>query len=332
MAATGILFWDGFDFYADGVPPMNRWTSLPNLVSASYAVNSFGKGARMFGEGTRYFGSTYDDVCLQYRAILNGGTSLISRFRDAGGAADQLRLEITSDRALRAMRGSTELGRSAAFKLLAGGKYMLEQRVKFDNSAGLVQVRANGELILNLSSVDTQNAAGDDCGGFHVCGADGGGDGIYVDDVIFRDWSVLNDWIGDRYVKGNGLANADGDHTDFTASAGSDFQCVDDQDGDTTHIESATVGHKTSVTYPGHGITAGSVLAVAITSAARKTDGAVRQYRNFCKHSTSTSNGATKTQGAAFEYLTDLFEDVPGGSNWTLSQADAAQGGVEVIA
>lgn len=116
----------------------------------------------------------------------------------------------------------------------------IEIKVFSDSAAGTVQVKQDGETILDASSLNT---GGEDFESIRFgCTYR---DHVYYDNIFFAD-----DWCGELKSY---LLLPDGDDTaQFTPSEGSDnYAMVDDdgQDGDTTYVESATVGDKDIYTF-----------------------------------------------------------------------------------
>ena len=119
----------------------------------------------------------------------------------------------------------------------------LEVKVTFDNSSGVVQVKGNGKLVLDLTGQDTQNTANAYANAARIMNINP--NTTYLDDVYLCDdsGSKNNDFLGDVRVdclRPNGA----GTHTDFTPSTGSNYENVDETypDDDTTYNQGSNVG------------------------------------------------------------------------------------------
>ena len=342
--ATGVLFATGFDYLPDaigGVPA--DWTGgVFNRLGAAYARGGAGKGVQVLDTQFAFTGRPHianlpatDHLVLQFAyrpaALITEGT-LFVQFLCNSTTTVQLHVNKTAAGLLQVVRGSTVLGTSSGVAMTDTDEwYYIEIRVKFDASAGAVEIVINDDQVLSLTSQDTEDSAFSDCTGF----AFHAGQNLYwLDDILVRDYSVIASMIGDYRIVGLMPDGATAD-VDFTPSAGANYAAVDEigPDGDTTYVESSTVGHKDLYTvadpaFPG----GGEVLAVQVHHYAKRTDGGPRQIRPVLRHSGNETTGATVTLGASYARTSELFDDVPGGSGWTLAQVDALEAGQEVIA
>lgn len=153
-------------------------------------------------------------------------------------------------RALEVRRGNyggTLLGRGAALSLNTW--YCYEYRIVIDNTLGVVQVKRDGEIDIDLvgtedTPLDTQNGGNGDIGtmrwGGDITHSNYVMDG-YVDDIAINDTSgtINNSWIGQGGIYAL-VPNGAGTLTQLTPSAGSNYECVDDvpPDDDTSYVES----------------------------------------------------------------------------------------------
>lgn len=130
------------------------------------------------------------------------------------------------------------------------------------------------------------------------------------------------------------LPTGDGATVAWAASAGSDYQCVDEAtpNGDTDFISSATPNDIDTFTYPALGL-AGTVLGVAPTSVARKDDAGVRSIREVVRTSgTNYPGGADLTLTSTYVNYQQVWETNPAGGAWTVAAVDGAQFGVKLTA
>lgn len=130
------------------------------------------------------------------------------------------------------------------------------------------------------------------------------------------------------------LPTGDGATVAWAASAGSDYQCVDEAtpNGDTDFISSATPNDIDTFTYPALGLT-GTVLGVAPTSVARKDDAGTRSIREVVRASgTDYPGGADLTLTSTYVAYQQVWETNPAGGAWTVAAVDGASFGVKLTA
>jgi len=201
----------------------------------------------------------------------------------------------------------------------------IEVKVTFHNSTGAVRIWINGVEDSNTTGIDTINA-GTSCTGVVLMKEDGRLLWKYTDFIVHNDTGPLGD-VGVYYFP----ANADGAETDFTPSAGDNYQCLDDigPDEDTTYNESdGTAGHRDTInTTNPTGLT---IISVGALVRARKTDTGAATLLIGAKHSTNETQSAAKALSTDYLTLLEFIDDVPGGTGWTLTQVQDALVSYEV--
>jgi hypothetical protein len=150
-----------------------------------------------------------------------------------------------------------------------------------------------------------------------------------------RDGSRNNDFLGDVKVV-TLRPNADTAQADFTLSAGSVHYSLlaeaPDDDGDASYVESGTVGHKDLYGYQDLTGTPAAIMAVQITTVARKDDAGSRSLRKVLRSGATTANGATRGLGTSYALYDDRFEVDPAtGAAWTKAGVDAQEAGVDAL-
>jgi len=342
--ATGVLFATGFDYLPDGtnVTPYGWTGGTFSRLGAAYARGGSGKGVQVEDTWNGFSSKPHlatlpatDHLVLQFAyrpAALITEASLFVQFLCNSTTTVQLHVNKTAAGLLQVVRGSTTLGTSSGVAMTdPDAWYYIEIRVKFDGAAGAVEIVINDDQVLSLTSQDTEDSAFSDCTGFAF---HAGGNYYWLDDILVRDYSVIASMIGDYRIVGLMPDGATAD-VDFTPSTGANYAAVDEigPDDDTTYVESSTVGHKdlyalTDTDFPG----GGEVLAVQVHHYAKRADAGPRQIRPVLRHSGNETTGATVTLGASYARTSERFDDVPGGTGWTLAQVDALEVGQEVIA
>lgn len=249
------------------------------------------------------------------------------------GASEQLVLRQTSDGTLYLDRGATNID-SNAYGLVVDTWYYIEIDVTFgDGTAGSYDVYVNGQNIMSGTSVDTRNVTGENCAGLEFQGASSGA-GIF-DDVVCIDDSGTDQTtrIGPCFIE-TVIPNADGTTVNFTPSAGSNWQNVDDgnaPDDDTTYNSSSTVNHKDLYGMAALTGNIGTVYAVMARSMVRGVDAGTRGLKAVARSNVTEVDGTEKFVDQSYIYIDHIYENDPnGGGAWTESAVNAAEFGIKI--
>jgi hypothetical protein len=129
------------------------------------------------------------------------------------------------------------------------------------------------------------------------------------------------------------LPDGAGNSTDFTPSAGSNFQNVDETstDSDTTYNSETTAGDHDTYTYAAVGLT-GNVRAIQTNLVVRSTGAGAETLRPKIRISGTDYSGTTV--GCTTSYLDkmEVFETSPATAVvWTVSEIDGAEFGIELV-
>ena len=201
-----------------------------------------------------------------------------------------------------------------------------------DGTSGAVSFYMNGVLSNTVTAIDTCYSTGRTTIQSVVFG-----DGQATADVLLAGWkygdiiihtgsSPIGD-VGVYYLP----ADADGADSDFTPSAGDNFECVDEigPDEDTTYNESdGTVGHRDS--FETAGVSGIAVLSVGVLARARKTDTAAATLLLGAVHGASEDQSSAKALAEAYLTLVEFFDDCPSGGAWDVTKVSAAELSYEV--
>ncbi len=230
------------------------------------------------------------------------------------------------------MRGSTVL-ETTNFQINTNNWYWIEFKVKCNDSTGTYELRIGETVIASDTGVDTKagsnnyhdivkliGGASNDIGrfdDFYVC--DGAG-------------AVNNDFLGNVKVT-TLFPDGAGTTTDFTPSAGANFENVDEQliDEDSTYNESSTSTHKDTYTYDNVGALT-DIKGLQINTLCRETD-----VTSFSLKTPIRSNGTDYDDSAQVIGTTDyvfkrrLAELDPNTSAaWLAAAINAAEFGIKV--
>lgn len=215
----------------------------------------------------------------------------------------------------------------------------IEGRVVIHASTGAVELRVNGSETpaLSLSGVDTEYYAGQLV--TSVClGEFNGNDSFrgYVTDfcVWTEDGEAPTGWIGECQVD-TLLPTGAGSSTDFTASAGSNYECVDEVPNNlgTDYVESSTDGDVDLYAMADLAEEPATIHAVAVAVSAAKTDAGSGSIKSVMKSGSTTaeSDALALSNGS---YLRNVYArgvDPNTSSAWTASAVNALEAGCKAV-
>jgi hypothetical protein len=114
--------------------------------------------------------------------------------------------------------------------------------------------------------------------------------------------------------------------------AGDHYAEVDDDDGDTSYIASATPGDLDMFGLGDLPFTPTTIYAIQTTFRARKDDVATREIRAKIRSNGTTDDGATEPLASNYLYYHDVFEQDPDTTAaWAAAAVDTLEVGVETV-
>jgi hypothetical protein len=342
------LFFDSFDHYGNTFTSdfRNKWTSSGYGGGLPQITTSYGRrgtsGIYWSGSGTNV--AWWYKSGLPQRSTFVFGfayylTSILSTAFFVGGryaATDQIGIQLNSDRSVSAMRGGwggTAIETSAVNVVPLGKWCFIEMKATIDNSAGAYEIRVDGVDVVSGTGADTQQHASVSTAGtiyvYHRYST------MKMDDFYWLDTngSIANDFLGDirvdpRYPDGAGAS------TDWTPSAGANYQCVDETqpNDDTDYVSETTAGDHDTYTFDDLDSTSGSVFGVQQLIYARKDDAGSRSLKTVCRSGTTDyHNSNTHIMSDTYDYYMDILEEDPDtSSQWTISGVNSAEFGQEL--
>jgi len=325
-----IEFTDGFDYYTSTTYGSQIWDTY------SPSTNNAGR----FSGSSAFLGTSRPLIkvltSLQTRMVAFavyhvGAIASITILEFIDGSTVHLDLRYDSSKRLQVTRNGTVLATDTAVAVL-GVWYHIQMLATIDDTVGAYDVRVNGVSILSATNVDTRNAGNASSDRVAFSGSAGG---MRIDDVIILNTSgsVNNALPGDCRILTTFPTGA-GATTNFTPSAGSNWQNVDDNpsNDDTDYNADSTPGDIDLYTRNAVTVT-GSVLAVKHSILTRKDDAGLRQVAGLCRSGSTNFVGSTQTLGSSYAYTNELYETDPNTSAaWTQTNLNNAQFGVKVIA
>lgn len=259
-------------------------------------------------------------------------------FRFMEGATTHVVIACEPGGFVSAYRGSPTtnlLGISTESRIRVNQFVYIEAKVFIHATLGTVEIRVNGEVLLNLTNQDTDNAgAVPTINGVQVAG-NITFDDLYICDILT---ALNNDFLGDCEIEAV-LPDGAGNATQFTTLVGAatHWQAVNESpaiDDDTSYVETATNTHLDQFTYANlSAISGGStVLGVQVVTMARADSGAATM-RAVAREGGADFNGGNVVLGTGWVGAREIWEQNPNGpAAWTDTTFNGAEFGVEKVA
>lgn len=336
-----LLFADSFDHYNTS-QLARKWDGVS---SANCTIASGGRN------GTNCY-QPIGGCFLTKNLTANAGTIIVGGAIKLATAVDQsyyLKLMdnttvqtmffINTDGSISAYNGSgTLLGSSAPGVLTTPFSVYnyVEVKVLFHASAGTVEIRVNGSStpVLNLTGKVTAVSGNAYINRVQLARDQPNANMMVMwDDFYICDTagSTNNTFLGDTRVECV-LPSGAGNSAQFTASAGSNYQCVDENpaNDDTDYVSSSNVGDKDTYAMTNLSSTSGTVKAVCVTSVDRKDDSGARTHSHVVRLSGSESTGTAFSPTTSYSVHQTPFETKPGGGAWTITDVNNAEAGLTI--
>lgn len=354
-----LRYMDSFDHY--NTSQMTRkWTvSNPGLNSidvSSSAPRFGGSGLRVtigssglgFVSKTLDYQSTWVVAC----AFRYDGGLAVGGHRPILGVCDntqsQCEVHLRADGLLAVYRGGDVLTppvllATGATPLLEGVFYFVEFKTTIHSSAGTYAVRVNGVTDISGSGADTNFTANNSANGVFLgatlasVGTASGSVHHDYDDLHVMDGtggSPYDDFLGDARVEAL-LPSGAGSNAAWTASAGSNYQCADDNpaNDDTDYVYSSTAGQRDSYAMSNLSSPAVAVYGVMTCMTAKKSDAGARTFAPVIKSGSTTWDGATVALTESYAVYTEVRTTDPDTSSaWTESGVNAMEAGAKCVA
>jgi hypothetical protein len=340
LFSMALIFCDSFDHY-QSADITRKWTALAFATIVAAAGRRSTACLRCTG------GSQTVQKTVPAQTTYGVGVAILRSTNVAAGTIFQFMEGSTVHVIIRAepggfvaaYRGNTStLVDTDAFgtisRIVQGQYCYMEAKVFVHDSTGTVEVRINGEIVLNLSSKDTANGGTPTINNIQLAGA------ADFDDLVI--WDILtgnnDDFFGDVEIE-HILPDGAGNATQWSTLVGAatHWQAVDESpaiDDDTSYVETATNTHLDQFTYANlSSITGGStVLGVQVNTQA-KVDSGSATIRAVARESAVDSNGSNVVLGTAWLNALEMWETNPnGGGAWTDTIINASEFGFEKVA
>lgn len=301
-------------------------------------TNTFGLSQTSLGTLARTIGGTESTVfqSVACKPSLNLTTAR-RQVAFLEGATVHIVLAIINTGAIEVYRGDrlTLLGTSSVY-YTANNWSSIQVKVVIHDTTGSVEIRdGNGTVLLALAGIDTRNGGTGYCDTV-VLGTNNNSGGTFVWD----DWHVWDatgagatTWTNDTRID-HRVVDGPGDTTQFTASAGSNYQCVDDPNWNATdYVASSTAGHQDLYTFGDISHNPPNIFAVMRTAVAQKDDAGARSLKLITKRAGTIYAGAALglNQGSYVRLFDIQATDPSTSAAWDQAGVNAAQHGQENV-
>lgn len=350
-----ILHLDSFDFYDDS-HLADLYTSVDEVGSPGIRIEATGRNSspgRLFMSATsggssrtpsirKNLGTSTDTMIVGFGinvAQNDTGNIQIVQFYEGNLVTRHLGLWISVDNGatvdILIVNGALGVIATLAGAIPLSTWTYIELKTKIHDTTGTWEVWKNGVSIGSASGVDTRNGGTAGVIGSILIGNDIGNSNNYqvsYDDLVVIDTSGSapnNDRIGDVRVAALFPTGA-GNYTQWTPSAGSNFQNVDDAspNDDTDYNSEATAGDKDTFAMGNLPTTASAVYAIAESVRYRKDDAGSSTIRQLLRISSTDYEGGDISVADGYLYTRAIRETNPNTSAaWTQSDVDGLEAG-----
>ena len=339
-----LLFAESFDHYSTA-QILRKWST----ESGGGTIGSYGRNstsgyrtaavADSDGAGLAVPSNPSRLICgFAYKAAsLPIAEKVIFNYSESGTGHVNIRLR--TDGKFTAYRNTTSLGTSSAGITAAAYNY-LELDTSIHDSTGAITMKINGVSVLSLSSQDTRNGGSGVITNISLAGANSTGPPGFSGYGDFDDFYLLdttggtnNSFLGDVRVQAIFPTGA-GNYTQWTPSAGSNYQCVDENPAtdDTDYNSSATANQKDSFAFGDVTPTSGTVYGVQVNVVCRKDDAGSRSLRSLNRLSGTDANATAQTIGSSYANYAFIHETKPGGGSFSITDVNNSEFGYEITA
>jgi len=225
-------------------------------------------------------------------------------------------------------RGSTTIATSTLSVTFASWSY-IEAKVVIHDSTGSVIVHVNGTEFINFSG-DTRNAATGVINKVNF----GEGSGVSLYDDIYIKTGTGETMLGDVRVDTIFPSGA-GTTTEWTPSAGANYENVDDDDpdADTTYNSEDTPGSIDLYAFENMSAASGTIYAVQQTAICRKDDAGARTIKHITRPVSTNYLSDAKSIGDTYAGYLEIREVNPEDSAaWEIADVNGAEWGIELEA
>lgn len=342
-----MLFCDSFDHYASAQIEQ-KWDYNQNVgnVTIQSSAGRRGGGALRINSGVelhKLIPSQPSELIVGFAFKTDALTCDYAwQFRE--GATNHVRFSIGASGQINVYRDTTLLMSSANGIIATGTYYYIEVRAKIHDTAGEVEVRVDGAVVIDNSgspaALDSRNGGSGIISAVVLLGEIG--QAHHYDDLVILDRTgTRNNWfLGDVRIDAL-LPAGNGNSSQFDGSDGNstdNYLLVDDAstDSDSTYVESSTVGEIDTYAFGNLSHTPAQIHAVQIAAHTKKADAGTRRVSLVTRRSgTNYIESDERAVASDYRFLRQIRETDPSAASpndWTKTAVDAAEFGIEVAA
>ena len=250
--------------------------------------------------------------------------------------ANQINIGMNTGGHLKAYRSFTLLG-TGDIALNEDTWYCIEVRILVDNSNGIVQIKVNGVMDLDLSGIDTRATGISDIG-YIMWGSSTASHYVAVcwfDDIVVNNTlgGVNDSWPGQGGIYGLFPSGA-GNSTDLTPDAGDNYARVNETppDDDTSYVEGSTPTDHDSYAMDDLTPTAGTISAVCWHGRAKLTEAGAGDIGRHVRVGGTDYQGAGQALDVSYVQYEEILEEDPDTSAaWIIAGVNAMEAGVVIV-
>jgi hypothetical protein len=340
-----LLWVDSFDHYTTVVHKYPSEGGNPTIISGGRNSTQCFHTSTSISTGKwaeRTIGGTAVTIVTgaAFRFLNTAGTTpALFTFHEGATIHVDLRL-VTGTQVLRVTRNGTQIGSDGTTVLSLDTWYYIEFKATIHDTTGSFSVHVNGvnESMGTQTNIDTRNAGTPLVDRVRLGGAVSTGLSWDADD-----WYVLNssgsapnnDFLGDIRVAAV-LPSGAGNSTQWTPSAGSNFQNVDETppDDDTTYNSEATASDKDTFAMGNIPSTPTTIYGVMQGARHRKDDAGSRTLRQVVRSGGTDYEGSDISVSDTYQFTFEPVRetDPNTAAAWTESGFNAVEAGYKLQA
>jgi len=258
------------------------------------------------------------------------GYNNIVRWYKSSNLLGDIKMNFTTRR-LEAYVGTT-LVATGTTVLTVDTWYLLELHVKIADTGGVIEVRLDSNAEINYTG-DTKPGTDTNVDMLRLCGfGNTTSQATYFDDFTVNDTSGTSDnsWVGDRrYIAV--VPDGAGTTTQWTPSAGANYQCVDEIPPSSSDYVSTTATAQTDTySMANPSLPSGATIQAVIAEArAQKTQADPATIANVIRSGGTDYAGSDQSISLSWQaYLTRWTTDPADSGAWTQAKVNALECGV----
>jgi hypothetical protein len=342
-----LLFMDSFDHYTTF---SHKWSQVS---SSSFGSGRYGSGLTCpnggWGLSIGKSVSTASSTCIiGFAWYINsfGSDSQASgvlNVVNTGSALDasvqfQIRIDALTGANLRLMRGDGAATMVGGPTLALGTWNYIEAKVVLHDTAGTAELRVN-EQSYGVFTGNTRGQANNGFNGFSFGGSSSNNHSIssQYDDVYICDGtgSTNNTFLGDCRVQAlfpDGNSAVANDWVGSDSNSTDNYLLVDETNPATAdYTQTSTQNAKDLYTYQ-NSSAVGTIYAVQVLPYAAKTDTGVRTIASIANLAGTEKVGTSNNLSTSAIYYPEVMETDPNDAQWTISNVNNTEFGIELIA